>query len=397
MTGTGWRIPLSDLDLGAAEEEAVLRVVRSGWLTLGAEVAAFEQEFAASCGVEDAVALSSCTAALHLACLALGVSAGTQVIVPTMTFVATANAVVLSGGRPVFADSVGGGDFSMDPADVERRITPNTAGLICVHYGGSAGRMDELLDICDRHGLFLIEDVAHAPGARWEGRPLGTLGDIGCFSFFGNKNLTTGEGGMAIARDGALSERLRRLRSHGMTTTSWDRFRGHAFDYDVVEAGLNYRPNELAAAVGRAQLGKLREHNRRRNLLLARYGERVSPLPGVSMAKLREDGAAHLAVAVTETAAGREELRAALREASIQSSLHYPPIHLFEQFRRDYDYGRGDLPEAESLAERAVTLPLYGNMRREQVDEVCDVLDSVAFALSAGAPHGAVRSERPEP
>ena len=204
-------------------------------------------------------------------------------IVPTLTFVATANAVVLAGGRPVFADSIGDQDFTIDPADVERRITPATRGVICVHYGGYACQLDELGEICDRHGLFLIEDAAHAPGAELEGRALGTFGDVGCFSFFGNKNLTTGEGGMAIARDPAVADHIRALRAHGMTATSWDRFHGHASDYDVIEPGFNYRPTELAAAVGRAQLLKLQANNRRRNDLLARYRERLAATPRITM------------------------------------------------------------------------------------------------------------------
>ena len=390
-----WRIPLSDVDLGAAEEAAVLRVVRSRWLTVGAEVAAFERELAAHCGVEDAVAVSSCTAALHLACAALGVGPGVEVIVPTMTFVATANAVVHAGGRPVFADSIGDGDFSIDPLDVERRITPATRGVICMHYGGSPCAMAELQALCGRHGLFLIEDAAHAVGARWRGTALGALGDVGCFSFFGNKNLTTGEGGMVLARAPEALERVRLLRSHGMTSTSWDRFQGHAFDYDVVEPGFNYRPTELAAAVGRAQLERLAANNRRRAERLTRYSERVAELPGLRMARSVPDGACHLAVVLTEGPARQQALRAALAEARIQSSLHYPPVHLFRQFRERDGHRPGHLPVAEDLARRAVTLPLYPAITPAQVDEVCDVLAAAAQAAAgttAPAPAVVTRS-----
>ncbi len=372
-----WRIPLSDLDLGAEEEEAVLRVIRSRWLTLGEEVSGFEREFAELLEVDRTVALSSCTAALHLACVALGVEAGAEVIVPTLTFVATASAVILAGGRPVFADCIDDDDLTVDPDDVRRRITPATRGIICVHYAGYPSRLAELGEICAEHGLFMIEDVAHAPGARWEGRALGTVGDVGCFSFFGNKNLTTGEGGMAAARDSVVADRIRLLRAHGMTTTSWDRFQGHAFDYDVAEPGYNYRSTELSAAVGRAQLRKLLPNNARLNSLLARYQERVGSTPQLSMPFGGRHGAAHLAVVLADTPALREALRAGLREASIQSSLHYPPVHLFDHYRSAYCYGAGDLPAAESIAARAVTLPLYATMTAEQVDEVCDCIDGV--------------------
>jgi dTDP-4-amino-4,6-dideoxygalactose transaminase len=383
-----WRIPLSDIDLGPEEEEAVTRVIRSRWLTVGEEVAGFEREFAEMCGIDQAVALSSCSAGLHLACIALGVEAGVEVIVPTLTFVATASAVVLSGGTPVLADSLSDRDFTVDPADVERRITEATRGVICVHYGGYPCRLDELLEICDRHRLFLIEDAAHAPGARWRGRALGTVGDVGCFSFFGNKNMTTGEGGVAIARDSAVADRIRLLRAHGMTTSSWDRFRGHAVEYDVVEPGLNYRPTELAMAVGRAQLRKLPANNERRNARLAQYRVRLSSVAGLSVPFEDRTGSAHLALVVADTHELREALRGGLREAGIQSSVHYQPVHLFDHYRATYGYGRGDLPVAESLARRALTLPLYATMTAQQVDDVCDCLIAAVDRSTQMAEHG---------
>ena len=383
-----WRIPLSDVDLNSAEETAVLRVIRSGWLTLGAEVAGFEEEFARFMGVDDAVALSSCTAALHLASVALGVGPGVEVIVPTITFVATASAVVMAGGTPVFADSIGPNDFTIDPDDVERRITPSTRVIVCVHYGGYPCQVDALLDICRRHKLFLIEDVAHAPGAKWGTRKLGTIGDAGCFSFFGNKNMTTGEGGMVITRDRDASNRIRRLRSHGMTSSSWDRYRGHAFDYDVAEIGYNYRPAELPAAIGRAQLSKLEKNNRRRNVLLERYRDRLAAVPGIGISSPGREGAAHLAVAIVDGPSSRRDgLRRALAEAGIQSSLHYPPIHLFDHYRRAYGCGPGDLPVAESLAARAVTLPLFPTMTMEQVYEVCDRIRSFLATVDTARSH----------
>ena len=366
---SAWRIPLSDLDLGGDEEAAVLRVIASGWLTAGEEVRAFEREFARLCGVGDAVALSSCTAALHLACLALGVGPGVEVVIPTLTFVATANAVCLAGGRPVFADSIGAEDLTIDPADVERRVTPATRGVVCMHYGGHACDLTGLLDVCERHGLFLIEDAAHAPGGEWNGRALGTLGDVGCFSFFGNKNMTTGEGGMAIAREERVLERIRLLRSHGMTSSSWDRYKGHAFEYDVIDVGCNYRMGELPAAVGRAQLRKLRRNNGRRGELLALYRNRLTDVPGLTWPFANREGAAHLAVVLVDDPTRRDELRAALRGAGIQSSLHYPPIHLFDYYRSSVN--SRELPVAEHLAARLLTLPLYASMTESQVEEVC--------------------------
>lgn len=373
-----WRIPLSDVDLDEREEEAVLRVIRSGWLTAGEEVAAFEQEFAELLKTSETVALSSCTAALHLACVALGVGPEVEVIVPTLTFVATASAVLLAGGRPVLADSIGADDLTIDPADVERRITPSTRGVVCVHYGGYACRMAELLDLCRDRGLFLIEDAAHAPGAGWEGRMLGTLGDAGCFSFFGNKNMTAGEGGVAVARDPEVTARIRSLRSHAMTTSSWDRYKGHAYAYDVVEPGFNYRWAELPAAVAREQLRKLMENNRRRGELLERYRAQLSQVEGLRMPFEGRTGAAHLAVALVDDPARRDPVRESLHAAGIQTSLHYPPVHLFGHYRERLGYRPGDLPVAEDLAARIVTLPLYATMTADQVDEVCACLAASA-------------------
>jgi dTDP-4-amino-4,6-dideoxygalactose transaminase len=374
---TAWKIPLSDVDLGAEERDAVVRVVDSGWLTLGREVGAFESEFATFCGTDDAVAVANGTAALHLACLALGVGPGVEVIVPTLTFVASANAVALSGGHPVFADSIGPDDLSIDPADVERRITPATRGVMCMHYAGYPCRMDALLDVCERHGLFLIEDVAHAPGASWEGRTLGTIGDAGCFSFFGNKNMTTGEGGMVLAREADVLAQIRLLRSHGMTTMSWDRYRGHASAYDVVRLGFNYRPSELTAALGRPQLAKLPANNERRNALIERYRGRLDRSGmRTSMPFRGQVGSGHLAVLVVDRQEVRDPLREALADAGIQTSLHYPPVHLFDHYRAAYGHAPGDLPVAEDLALRCITLPLYPTMTHAQIDQVCDCVES---------------------
>ena len=207
---------------------------------------------------------------------------------------------------------------------------------------------------------------------------LGTIGDVGCFSFFGNKNMTMGEGGVAVAADPVLLERLRLLRSHGMTTTSWDRFQGHAHDYDVRQAGFNYRLAELPAAVGREQLRKLPANNARRTALLERYVERLTGAEGVEMPFTSDAGAAHLAVVLLEDAERRDLVRNALRERGIQTSLHYPPAHLFDHYRTASGYAPGDLPVAEEVAARLVTLPLYATMTPEQVDEVCECVAASA-------------------
>ena len=368
---SAWRISLSEVDFGVEEQAAVTAVIRSGWVSMGAEVRAFEQEFAHACGVADAVAVANGTAALHLALIALGVKPGSEVVVPTLSFVASANAVVLAGGRPVFADSRGPEDYTVDPESVLRVLTPRCVGVMAMHYGGYACDMAALAQICRDKGLFLIEDAAHAPGARWCGRALGTVGDAGCFSFFGNKNLTTGEGGMVVARDAETLASVRLMRSHGMTTMSWDRYAGHAHAYDVISAGLNYRATELTGALGRAQLRKLEGNNERRNQVLGWYRERLATVAGLSMPFDGKRGSGHLCVVRLHDPAWQAPLREELARAGIQTSLHYPPIHRFAHYRGSSSDG---LPVAEDLAASSVTLPLHPALSRAQVDEVCDLI-----------------------
>ncbi len=248
------QLPLSAPSFDEAEAQAVAEVVRSGWLTMGPRTATFENAFAEFVGSPNAVMASSCTAALHLAFAALNLGPGDEVIVPSLTFVATANAVAYTGATPVFADIVSLERPLIDPEAVRALIGPRTRAICAVHYAGYVADMAALRRLADQHGLALVEDAAHSPGARSPEGPAGSLGDISCFSFFSNKNLVTGEGGMATSGDDRLVSRMRLLRAHGMTATSWDRERGHASGYDVVERGYNYRPSELEAALGLVQL-----------------------------------------------------------------------------------------------------------------------------------------------
>lgn len=373
-----WRIPLADLQFGPEEETAVIDVLRSGWLTMGGVTQAFEADFAALVGAPFALAVTNGTAALHLAALALGWGPGDEVIVPSLTFVATANAVSYTGATPVFADVTGVADLSIDPADIAARITPHTRGIIVVHYAGYACDMEAILRLAAAHGLDVVEDVAHAPGGTLHGRALGTLGAIGCFSFFSNKNMTTGEGGMLVTQDAALAERLRLLRSHGMTSLTWDRHRGHAFSYDVVAPGYNYRIDELRAALGRVQLGRLPENNARRRLLNDLYQARLRALPDIDLpyAAWRGEPTCHIRPILLPDGCDRRAFMAAMQAQGIQTSIHYPPVHLFTQY--DRGSGNGRLPVTEAVAGREVTLPLYPGMSEE---DVAFVVDGVKQAL----------------
>lgn len=377
-----WLIPLSDLDYGVEEEAAVLRVLRSKWLSMGPEVQAFEQEFAGRLGVKHALAVSNGTAALHLSYLALGLQSGDEVIQPAINFVAAANMTVAVGAKPVPVDILKLSEPTIDPAEIERRITPQTKAVVIMHYGGYFCRMAEITSICQKYNLALIEDACHAVGAHYQdpgqpssnGRFSGNLGDLACFSFFSNKNLVTGEGGMITTNRDDLAERVRLLRSHGMTTLTWDRHRGHASSYDVNLNGYNYRLDEVRAALGRVQLQKLESNNLRRRDLVAAYRRHLADLPTEWIIPFKDyDGnsAYHLMAAVAPDEHIRTNVVKALKESRIQTSLHYPCLTDFGAFGH---LQIDQVEQSRSFARRAITLPLFPTMTMDQVDKVCNVI-----------------------
>ncbi|MGZ4281042.1 MAG: DegT/DnrJ/EryC1/StrS family aminotransferase [Gaiellaceae bacterium] len=370
MTEIRWQVPLSDLTVDDELVEAALGTFRSGWWSMGPRVEEFEREFAAFCGAGEALAVANGTAALHLALVALGCGPGDEVIVPSLNFVAAANAIAVTGAEPVFCDITGPDDLNLDSADVAAAITLRTKAIVALHYAGVPCDMEALGAL----GPTVIEDAAHAPGASVGGRMCGTLGRVGCFSFFANKNLPVGEGGMMVTADAELADRLRLLRSHGMTTLTWDRHRGHASSYDVVVPGFNYRLDEVRAAVGLVQLRRLTDENAARGRIAARYREALSNQQGLIVPFEPRDGVTpsyHLAVVVLPEGVDRDAVRAALAERGIQTSVHYPPIHLFSAYRTR---SRRSLPRTEAVAGRILTLPLYGAMRDEQVEAVIEAL-----------------------
>ncbi len=369
----GWSIPLANADIGPEEIAAVLRVLESGWLTAGPETERFEEAFAGRVGVRHAVAVTNGTAALHLAHLVLGVGPGDEVLCPALTFVASANAARYVGARVVFCDVNGPHDLTVSPGDIARKITAKTRAIVVVHYAGFACRMDEILEIASRQRLPVIEDCAHAPLARHGGdasaRFVGHLGTLGAFSFFGNKNMTTGEGGMLTTDDDRLAERLRLLRSHGMTTLSYDRFRGHAHGYDVVELGYNYRIDDIRSALGLVQLAKLDRANARRREVYRWYIEELSATRGVTVPFADRElslAAPHLMSVVLDR--DPEAARKRLRAAGIQVSKHYDLVNSFATFADDPT----PTPVAASL--ELVTLPFGPWMTRDDVAVVAGTL-----------------------
>jgi dTDP-4-amino-4,6-dideoxygalactose transaminase len=370
-----WQVPLADVALSDDDLTAVVDVYRSGWLTMGPRTARFEQAFSEFTGAAHVVALSSGTAALHLACIAAGLGPGDEVIVPSLTFVATVNAILYTGATPVFADIAGLTEPWLSADAAEAAITPRTKAIMSMAYGGHPGELAGLARLADERGLALLEDAAHAAGARVGGRHVGTFGLVGAFSFFANKNLAVGEGGAVVTDDEALANHMRLLRSHGMTAATWDRHRGHASTYDVVALGFNYRFDEPRAALAERRLARLDAENRLRHALDARYRKRLGDVPGVTPTaapptRAGDTPAHHLFTIVLDEGADRDALRARLAAHAIQTSLHYPPAH---RFARVPD-ARSDLPCTEAYAERAVTLPLFAHMTVEQQDLVLDAL-----------------------
>ena len=377
-----WNIPLSDIDFGPEEEAAATSVLRSRWLTMGALTQQFEDEVSAFTGAKHAIAVTNATAALHLACLAAGLGPGDEVILPALTFVATANAVRYTGATPVFADIGGEHDLNLSSEAVEAALTGRTRAILLMHYGGYPCDMPAFIQLARQNGLIIIEDAAHAIGGELEGRHLGTWGQSGCYSFFSNKNMTTGEGGMLVTDNNRVAETVRLLRSHGMTSLTWDRHQGHAWSYDVQALGYNYRIDELRAALGRVQLQKLARNNQIRRERTALYldllGERCPSVglpfhahPGVS--------ACHLLSVLLPEGLSREAFMDVMKRRGVQTSIHYPPIHHFSAYRTFRTEQYANLPHTEAVAAREVTLPLYPGLSEADVRFVVEaVRDSLA-------------------
>jgi dTDP-4-amino-4,6-dideoxygalactose transaminase len=368
-------LPLFDLQLQPQDLEAVAEALRSGWLTLGPRTASFEEAFAAQLGARHAIALSSCTAALHLAYLAAGVGPGDEVIVPAFTFTATAAAVLYCGARPVFAEITSRESPSLDPADVERRITPRTKAVCVVHFAGYAAAADRLQELCRERGIALIEDVAHAPSATLDGRKLGTWGLAGAFSFFSNKVLSVGEGGLLCTDDDEVAAFVRSRRSHAMTSGTWDRHSGRTDTYDVTGLGFNYRLDEPRAALLLSRLERLEAEITRRRELTRRYRELLSTVEGI-IVPFEDSEVAHSSCYVLpvmiEQDGRQAELSSRLRERGIQTSIFYPAIHRFTAYRERFP--GLSLPITELASRTELTLPFYPHMTFADQDRVVAAL-----------------------
>ncbi|EKV26544.1 4-keto-6-deoxy-N-Acetyl-D-hexosaminyl-(Lipid carrier) aminotransferase [Caenispirillum salinarum AK4] len=372
--------------VGQEELDAIADVFDRAWLGLGPKVAAFEQAWAEYVDAPAALGVNSATAALHLAVTALDLPPGSKVLVPSMTFVASALSALYNGLDVVFVDC-DPETLQMDLDDLERRITPETRAVVAVHFGGYPVDMPRLMEIAGRRGLKVIEDCAHCAGGRLDGRALGTWGDLGCFSFEEKKCMTTGDGGMLVARDPALVERVRPNRWLGIDKDTWKRQTGYTAEgaddarhwhYEVAEAGYKYNMNDLAAAIGLVQLKKLPAMNARRGALIARYLDGLADMPGVRplLPYQPDAGHAYWIFGVRVEAGRRDDVIRHLKARDVATSVHYMPLTLHPLFAAH----AGATPVAESLWHEMITLPLFPDMTDEQVDYVVDALKEAGAA-----------------
>jgi len=372
-----WDIQLFKLNFDHREVEAVSSVVSGGWLSMGSKIEKFEKEFARFLGNDvHCAAVSNGTAALHLALLALDVAAGDEVIIPSLTFVADANVVNLVGASPILADATSLHDWNMSVESIEKKITDKTKAVIVVHYAGYPCRdIHAISQLCQSRGIGLIEDVAHAPGASVGGKTCGTFGDVGCFSFFSNKNLSIGEGGMVSTLNPDLNQKLCYLRSHGMTTLTLERHKGRAITYDVARPGLNYRMDEMRAAIGSVQLEKLSAGNTRREELTSRYRLNLAGtstmIPFAGQPKNLKP-VYHILPVLLPEGTDRVAVIGALKDSRIQSSIHYPPFWDFTAYKGQFS--PNDSPVTADICRRQLTLPLFPTMTEAEVDQVCSAL-----------------------
>jgi dTDP-4-amino-4,6-dideoxygalactose transaminase len=375
-------IPLFKLNYDHREEDSMIKTLRSHWLSMGPNVEALESEFARRIGVKHALAVTNCTAALHLSLKILGIGKNDEVLVPSLTFVATVNAIKYVGATPVFVDISGYDDFSMDPEDLEKKITSKTRAMVVMHYGGFACNMNAISEISKKYNLFLVEDTAHAPCAFYRDRALGTFGDIGCFSFYANKNMTCAEGGILVTDNPALARKARLLRSHGMTAVSYDRAKGHASGYDVVDLGFNYRMDDIRAGLALVQLEKLENDMKQRRYIREYYVNCLSCIDEIIIPYEKHNYFAsnHIFPIVLKQGGfnKRENIRRALAEDGIQTSVHYPAVHRF-QIYKDVTM---DLPKTEFVADHEITLPMYGELTELDIDRIAASLKKSLISIN---------------
>ena len=357
--------------LGEPEKQALCAVIDDGWITMGPRVRRFEEAFATLHGVDEAIAVNSATAALALCLSMFDIGPGDEVLVPSLTFVATSNVVIHAGATPVFVDIESPATPHISLSDAATKVTPRTRAVMLVHYAGYLIDLRPWRELADAHGLLLFEDAAHAAGLAGA---IGLLSDAAAFSFFTNKNMTTAEGGMLIVRDAQRRQRARLLRAHGMTALTLERTRGAAVGYDVLDCGFNFRMDEFRAALGLAQIERLSEWNASRRALTRHYRQTLARLAPDVQAPFDADHStsAHIMPVLLPPETNRGQVMQGMRDAGIQTSVHYPPIHRFEFYRRTLP--TISLPRTETFCDTELTLPLHPRLTPEDVERVVATL-----------------------
>lgn len=372
-----YNIPLFKLNFDEQEEKAALETIQSKWISTGPRCEEFENLFSKMLHVDYSLSLSNCTDALHLAYKVLGIGEGDEVICPSLTFAATVNTIKYAGATPVFCDLKSNEHPNIDAAKIEKLITNKTKAIVVVHLAGFPCEMDQIMEIANKHQLKVIEDACHGPLSEYKGKKLGTIGDIGCFSFFSNKNISTGEGGMLITNNEALYNKAKLLRSHGMTTMSYQRAKGHATAYDIVEVGYNYRMDDIRAAIGIVQMHKLKADLDLRVNVRKQYLDALSQsdkifIPFIDNTEFVSNYIMPI-VLKNSTKEHRDAIREKLHSAGIQTSVHYPAIHKFSV----YNTSEVSLPITEYFADNEITLPMFGTLSTEEVTYICNTLLSI--------------------
>ncbi|WCL63320.1 DegT/DnrJ/EryC1/StrS family aminotransferase [Bacillus subtilis] len=376
-------LPYSLPLIGKEEIQEVTETLESGWLSKGPKVQQFEKEFAAFVGAKHAVAVNSCTAALFLALKAKGIGPGDEVITSPLTFSSTANTIIHTGATPVFAD-IDQNTLNIDPVKLEAAVTSRTKAVVPVHFGGQSCDMDAILAIAQNHGLFVLEDAAHAVYTTYKQRMIGSIGDATAFSFYATKNLATGEGGMLTTDDEELADKIRVLSLHGMSKAAWNRYSSNgSWYYEVESPGYKMNMFDLQAALGLHQLKRLDDMQKRREEIAGRYQTAFQQIPGLITPFVHDDGrhAWHLYVLqVDDKKAGatRSEMITALKDKyNIGTSVHFIPVHIHPYYQKQFGYKEADFPNAMNYYKRTLSLPLYPSMSDDDVDDVIEAVRDI--------------------
>lgn len=370
----GYKIPLFKLNFDEKEAQAAFDTINSGWISTGPKNEALEQMFIDMFHVKYAVSVTNCTGALHLACMLCGLGPGDEVLCPSLTFAASVNCIRYVGATPVFCDIVSSEHLNIDPKEIEKKITSRTKAIVVVHMAGFPAKMDEIMPIAKKNNLKVIEDACHGPLSEYKGKKLGTIGDVAAFSFFSNKNISTGEGGMLITNDEEFAKKARLLRSHGMTTMSYQRAGGHATTYDIVELGYNYRLDDIRASIAIEQMKKLPGDLQKRIAVRNRYLEKLANVKGVVVpfADCTEFVSNYImpVVLTNSTKERRDAIRDKIHECGVQTSVHYPAIHRFSIYKNF----KAELPVTEYVTDNEITLPMYASLTNDDVDFIVETL-----------------------